>query len=300
MTDIIIQTDGLTVYYGNHRGVVDLDLTVRSGEIYGFLGPNGAGKTTTQRVLLDIIRPSRGTAAVFGMDAQKQGVSIRQKVGYLPGELSLYPAMTGRRFLDMVGKVRGNKIDPVFRRTLSERLQLDASRKMREYSRGNKQKIGVVAAFMSRPDLLILDEPTTGLDPIVQAEVLDLVREAKNEGRTVFFSSHILSEAQDVCDRVGIIREGRLVRTESIEALTRQQFRKLKLTFSDTVPSFEFEGVTETRRDEQSVTLEIRNNLDAVLEQAGSEGATDIETFPVTLEEVFLASYGNNKGERDV
>ncbi len=300
MTDIIIQTDGLTVYYGNHRGVVDLDLTVRSGEIYGFLGPNGAGKTTTQRVLLDIIRPSRGTAAVFGMDAQKQGVSIRQKVGYLPGELSLYPAMTGRRFLDMVGKVRGNKIDPVFRRTLCERLQLDASRKMREYSRGNKQKIGVVAAFMSRPDLLILDEPSTGLDPIVQAEVLDLVREAKNEGRTVFFSSHILSEAQDVCDRVGIIREGRLVRTESIEALTRQQFRKLKLTFSDTVPSFEFEGVTETRRDEQSVTLEIRHNLDAVLEQAGSEGATDIETFPVTLEEVFLASYGNNKGERDV
>lgn len=300
MTKPIIQTERLTVYYGKHRGVVDLDLSVNQGEIYGFLGPNGAGKTTTQRVLLDIIRPTSGNASVFGLDCRKNGVQIRKRVGYLPGELSLYPTMTGRQFLEMVGKVRGNAIDPAYRRSLCERLQLDAGRKMREYSRGNKQKIGVVAAFMARPDLLILDEPTTGLDPIMQATVLELVREARREGRTVFFSSHILSEAQDVCDRVGIIRDGHLVTTESVDALTRQQFRRLKLTFPSTPPRFEMEGVEEAQRDEQSVVLEIRQNLGAVLEKAGAQGATDIETYPITLEEVFLAYYGGKKGETHV
>lgn len=297
MTDSIIQIDGLTVYYGKHRGVVDLDLTVRPGEVYGFLGPNGAGKTTTQRVLLDVIRPTRGKASVFGLDCQEHGVEIRKRIGYLPGELSLYQTMTGRQFLEMMGNVRGNAIDPAYRRMLCERLQLDASRKMREYSRGNKQKIGVIAAFMGRPDLLILDEPTTGLDPIMQAIVLDLVREARDEGRTVFFSSHILSEAQEVCDRVGIIREGRLVKTERVEALTKQQFRRMKLSFPGEPPMFEFEGVTETQRDDSSIVLEIRNHLSEVLAKAGESGATDIETFPITLEEVFLAYYGNAKGD---
>lgn len=297
MSKPIIQTERLTVYYGKHRGVVDLDLFVRQGEVYGFLGPNGAGKTTTQRVLLDILRPTRGRASVFGLDCQKNGVEIRKRVGYLPGELSLYPTMTGRQFLAMVGSVRGNAIDPAYRRALCERLQLDAGRKMREYSRGNKQKIGVVAAFMARPDLLILDEPTTGLDPIMQATVLELVREARNEGRTVFFSSHILSEAQEVCDRVGIIRDGQLVSTESVGELTRQQFRRLRLTFPAAPPAFDMEGVAETARDAHSVTLEIRQNLAAVLEKAGKHGAADIETYPITLEEVFLAFYGNDKGD---
>ena len=300
MATPIIRTDQLTVYYGRHRGVVDLDLSVNQGEVYGFLGPNGAGKTTTQRVLLDIIRPTGGRAAMFGLDCQKAGVAVRERVGYLPGELSLYPTMTARGFLEMVAAVRGGVVDKDYRRSLFERLQLDPTRRMREYSRGNKQKVGVVAAFMGKPDLLILDEPTSGLDPLVQSSVLDLVREARDEGRTVFFSSHIISEVQAVCDRVGIIREGRLVATESVETLTHQQFRRLTITFAGPPPEFDHAGVTEIARSDRSVTLEIRENLNAVLERAASAGVTDIETIPVSLEEVFRAYYGGNQGGHHV
>jgi ABC-2 type transport system ATP-binding protein len=296
MSPPIIQTDQLTVYYGNQRGVVDLDLSVNQGEVYGFLGPNGAGKTTTQRVLLDILRPTKGSASMFGLDCQKDGVAIRTRVGYLPGELSLYPNMTARGFLDMAASVSGGDVDQDYRRSLIDRLQLDPNRRMREYSRGNKQKVGVVAAFMRRPDLLILDEPTSGLDPLVQAAVLELVREAKTEGRTVFFSSHIISEVQAVCDRVGIIREGRLVATESVETLIRQQFRRLRLTFPDSPPAFELDGVTETARDDRTVILEIRENFHPVLEKAVSAGVADLETIPVSLEEVFRAYYGGGGG----
>jgi ABC-2 type transport system ATP-binding protein len=204
--------------------------------------------------------------------------------------------MTARGFLDMIASISGGSVDRDYRRSLIDRLQLDPSRKMREYSRGNKQKVGVVAAFMRKPDLLILDEPTSGLDPLVQSTVLDLVREARGEGRTVFFSSHIISEVQAVCDRVGIIREGRLVATESVETLTRQRFRRLRLIFSDAPPTFDIEGVRETARDERSVTLEIQNNLDGVLEKAAGTGVIDLETIPVSLEEVFRAYYGGSRG----
>ncbi len=297
MANNILQTTGLTVYYGEHRGIVDLDLSVQEGEAFGFLGPNGAGKTTTLRVLMDIIRPSRGRATIFGLDCQTEGVAIRQRVGYLPGELSLYPTMTGSQFLDMVGSVRGHE-DKAYRRELCERLQLDTSRKLREYSRGNKQKVGLVAAMMHKPDLLILDEPTSGLDPIVQATVLEIVREAKAGGRTVFFSSHILPEVQEVCDRVGIIRDGRLVATESVDVLTHQQFRRLKLTFAALPPpdAFVLEGVSEGGRDGLTVTLEVRQNLNAVLGKAATFGVIDLESPPISLEEAFLAYYGSHEG----
>ena len=299
MDEYVIETKGLTVYYGRHRGVEDLDLQVQRGEVYGFLGPNGAGKTTTQRVLLDIIRPTRGSATIFGLDCQKDGVTVRERVSYLPGELSLYPNMTGRDFLRMMSTLRGNGAERKYRQDLYERLDLDPTRKMREYSRGNKQKVGLVMAFMNKPDLLILDEPTSGLDPLVQQTVLELVREAQADGRTVFFSSHILSEVQGVCDRVGIIREGKLVKTERVETLTKQQFKRLQLTLAQqpAVDAFAFDGVIETARNEHEVMLEVRQNLNAVMETAVSYGIVDMELHPVTLEEIFLAYYGGGNGD---
>ncbi|MCB8944876.1 MAG: ABC transporter ATP-binding protein [Ardenticatenaceae bacterium] len=295
MSNHVIETSGLTMYYGRYRGIVDVNLAVQQGEVFGFLGPNGAGKTTTQRILLDVIRPTRGKATVFGMDCQKDGVAIRQRVGYLPGELSLYPTMRGKQFLDLMNALHGNNGDMAYRQALCERLNLDTNRRIREYSRGNKQKIGIVAAFMNKADLIILDEPTGGLDPLVQQTVLALVREAKADGRSVFFSSHILPEVQAVCDRVGIIREGQLVATERVESLTKQQFKRLRLHFAQMPPenAFALDGVTETAREEGMVLLEVRDNLNKVLETAVSYHVTDLETEPVTLEEVFLAYYGD-------
>ncbi len=299
MAQPVIQTQNLTVYYGKHRGIKDVDLAVHEGEVFGFLGPNGAGKTTTQRVLLDVIRPTSGQATIFGLDCQQDGAEIRKRVGYLPGELSLYPQMRGRAFLNMMAGLYGYKVDRNYLQQLMERLYLDPGRKIKEYSRGNRQKVGIVLAFMGRPDLLILDEPTGGLDPLVQRTVLELVREARDDGRTVFFSSHILSEVQAVCDRVGIIREGQLVKTERVETLVRQQFKRLRLTLRQAPANgvFDIEGVTELARagesdDGSTVMLEIRQNLDRVLEAAVPCGIVDIETLPVTLEEIFFAYYG--------
>ncbi|MFP4115147.1 MAG: ABC transporter ATP-binding protein [Spirochaetales bacterium] len=289
-----IETHDLTVHYGRHRGIRDVNLTVSKGEVFGFLGPNGAGKTTTQRVLLDVIRPTSGSATVFGLDSRTQGREVRKRVGYLPGDLSLYETMTARDYLKTMASLETRIVDRGYLRALCDRLGLDPTRKISEYSRGNRQKVGIVSAFMSRPDLLILDEPTTGLDPLVQRTVLDLVREAKSEGRTVFFSSHILQEVQSVCDRVGIIRAGELVETEGVEALTGRRFTRLRVTLR-TEPSpdaFAMNGVTELSRTGTSVLLEVREHLEDVVRKALELGIDDLSTQQVTLEEVFLAFYG--------
>ncbi len=300
MADHVIETHGLTVFYGRHRGIIDVDLAIREGEVFGFLGPNGAGKTTAMRVLLDIIRPTRGRATAFGMDCQREGVEIRRRTGYIPGELSFYGSVTGRRFLDTITRLRGDHTGPRYRRELCERLQFDPTRRIREYSSGNKRKLGLVMACMHQPDLLILDEPTLGLDPLVAQTVLQLVNEVRDQGRTVFLSSHILSEVQSVCDRVGIIREGRLVEVGEVDALTTQPFHRLRLVLKEEIPgdAFSYPGVTETGRIDHEIQLEVRENLEAVLEEAVGYGVLDIETHPVTLEEVFLAYYGE-RGERD-
>lgn len=293
MSNKLIETHGLTVYYGSHRGIVDVNLSVEKGEVFGFLGPNGAGKTTTQRVLMDIIHPTSGSASIFGLDCQKNGVELRKRVSYLPGELNFYPNMKAVDFLNMLASLQDHKVDKEFRQQLYDRLDFDPTRKMNEYSRGNKQKIGIVAAFMDKPDLLILDEPTGGLDPLVQQTVMELVREVKHDGRTVFFSSHILPEVQAVCDRVGIIRDGQLVQTASVESLTKQAFKRLHLTFQKMPPTdaFVMEGVTETGRDGQTVVLEVRSGLPKIMEIAAPYGIEDVESPPVTLEEIFLTFY---------
>jgi ABC-2 type transport system ATP-binding protein len=298
MTDYAIETKGLSLYYGRHRGILDVDLRIEKGDIFGFLGPNGAGKTTTQRVLMDIIRPTAGEAYIFGKDCQKEGVAIRERTGYLPGELSLYNNMKARQFFKMYFSLQKNNTDPGHWKKLADRLGLDTSRKIREYSSGNKQKVGIVTAFMNKPDLLILDEPTSGLDPLVKQTVMELIREANRGGATVFFSSHILPEVQAICDRVGIIRDGQLVATERVEDLTTQHFKRIRVNFANMPPAGAFtqDGVVEIGRDEGCITLEIHTHLDQIMEKAASFGITDIETIPVSLEEIFLAYYGKGNG----
>jgi ABC-2 type transport system ATP-binding protein len=301
MGENVIETQDLTVYYGQHRGIVDVNLTVEKGEVFGFLGPNGAGKTTTQRVLVDVFPPTSGSARVFGLDCQEQGVELRRRIGYLPGELALYTNMKASDFFKMYEYLRGENGSKDYWREVAERLDLDTTRKIKEFSRGNKQKVGVVAAFMSKADLLILDEPTGGLDPLVQQTVLDLVREAKTEGRTVFFSSHILSEVQAVCDRVGIIREGQLVATQKVEDMYAQRMNRLTMIFEDLPPAgtFEMSGVNEMDRGDRSVMLEVRENLPQVLATAAQHGVMDIETHNISLEEIFLAYYNKQEGDEN-
>ena len=301
-SEIIIQTNDLSVYYGTHRGVKDLNLSVQKGEAFGFLGPNGAGKTTTLRAILDIIHPIQGSATLFGFDSKKDGVAIRERTSYLPGELSLYPTMKASYFLDLLGSLQKNKLDESYLEQLLERVDLDPSRKMKEYSHGNKQKIGVVAAFMGKKDLIILDEPTIGLDPLVQQTVLELIREVREEGRTVFISSHNLTEVQAVCDRVGIIQNGELIKTEKVEILIDQQLKHLNVVFKQVPPqdAFMIEGVKERGRDGNLVMFEIRRGLDTLMEKAVPYGIEDIETKSVSLEEIFLSFYGPaNKGGKN-
>lgn len=293
MTENVIETKELAVYYGKHLGIKDVNLMVKQGEVFGFLGPNGAGKTTTQRALMDIIHPTSGTALIFGKDSQTDGVEIRKNIGYLPGELHLYPNMKAKNFLDMLASLQEKRIDTHYRQDLYSRLGFDPSRKIKEYSRGNRQKVGIIAAFMSKPDLLILDEPTGGLDPLVQQTVMELVREVKADGRTVFFSSHVLPEVQAVCDRVGIIRNGELIQTSPVDTLTKQTFKRIHITFQNMPPAdaFTSDGVTETGRDDNTVMLEVRSDLAKVMEIAVPYGIDDLDTPHVTLEEIFLSFY---------
>jgi ABC-2 type transport system ATP-binding protein len=298
----VIETHNLTVYYGKHRGIEDVNLEVEKGEAFGFLGPNGAGKTTTQRVLVDVLRPSSGKATVFGLDCQADGVEIRKRVGYLPGELALYAGMKAKQFFQMYEYLRDDKDSNGYWKEIAQRLDLDTSRRIGNYSRGNKQKVGIVAAFMNRPDLLILDEPTGGLDPLIQQTVMDMVREVKANGQTVFFSSHILSEVQAVCDRVGIIRNGTIIAVQRVEELIAARLNRMTLIFTKMPPknAFKIAGVTEIARTEQSITLEVKDNLPKVLAAAGKLDIRDIDTHNLGLEEIFLNFYGKENGGSNV
>lgn len=295
MSEPIIHTENLTVYYGKRRGIAEVDLDVVAGEVFGFLGPNGAGKTTTLRVLLDVIRPTIGRATIFGLDTQQNGVAIRQRVGYVPGELAFPEMMKGREYLNMINSVRTTKADAEYRRQLCSRFDLDISRRIRAYSRGNKQKLALVAAFMHQPDLLILDEPTGGLDPLIQQQVIETVREAKNDGRTVFFSSHILPEVQAVCDRVGIIREGKLSAIENVQSLLERQFHRLQLRLMEPIPDGYFDaisGVVLLDSAENLHRFEVHENLPEFMYMVSKLGIEDMVTQGVSLEDVFLTYYG--------
>jgi ABC-2 type transport system ATP-binding protein len=292
----VIETERLTKSYGEHRGVVELDLAVEQGEIFGFLGPNGAGKTTTMRVLLDLIRPTSGRATVFGIVTTADPVAIHRRVGYLPGEFDLYDRLTGAQTIEYFGNLRGG-IDRAYVASLIERLDLDPSRRFKEYSKGNKQKVGLVVALQHRPDLLILDEPTSGLDPLVQQTFFGLVREAREEGRTIFLSSHIIDEVDRTCDRVAIIREGRLVQVDRIEAIRRLSFHHVELTFPGPVAPALFDGlpgVTEVAAEGDRVTMRVSGPIGQVIAVAAAHGIVDVVSREPNLEDVFLAQYGGH------
>lgn len=296
-----IRTEKLNKSYGNNRGVIDLDLSVHEGEVFGFLGPNGAGKTTTIRLLLNLIKPTGGQATLLGLDSQNDSVEIHKQIGYLPGEFSLYPNLTGGQTLEYFARMRevSGAENWQFVQELAERLELDLTKKFRQYSRGNKQKVGIIQALMHRPRLLILDEPTSGLDPLNQQEFYKLVKEAQANGATIFFSSHIMSEVEKICDRVGIIREGQLVKLGNINELTDLKSHQLELTFAGTVPLDEFEklpGVDHVEKvtvnSHEVLRCTVRADmLDAVVKAAARYPLVNFVSREPSLEETFLDYY---------
>ena len=295
----IIHTESLTKSYGIHRGIVDVDLEVHEGEIFGFLGPNGAGKTTTIRVLLDLIRPTAGSARMFGIESTADPVEIRRRTGYLPGEFTLYDRLTGAETIDYFANLRGG-VDRAYQRELVERLDLDTSRRFREYSKGNKQKVGLVLALQHRPELLILDEPTAGLDPLVQQTFNGLMFEAKADGRTIFLSSHIISEVERVCDRAAIIRDGRLVRVDSVAGLRELAAHEVELLFPGPVPTAEFEtmeGVSHVAAEGHTLRMLVTGPIAPVVRAAAAHDLSDFVSREPTLEEVFLAEYGRQAND---
>jgi ABC-2 type transport system ATP-binding protein len=295
----IIQIEKLTKTYGVHRGIVDIDLEVNEGEAFGFLGPNGAGKTTTIRTLLDHLRPTSGRALVFGIETTVDPVAIHRRVGYLPGEFTLYDKLTGGQTIDYFANLRGG-VDPAYQAALVERLDIDPSRKFKELSKGNKQKIGLIVALQHRPDLLILDEPTSGLDPLVQQTFYEVIREAKAEGRTIFLSSHILSEVEKTCDRVAIIRDGRLAKVDRVEALRDLAHHQVELIFSGEVPTAAFAaiaGVSEVTTEGQTLKMRVSGPITPVVREAARYELLDFVSREPSLEETFLAQYGHDAGQ---
>lgn len=291
---MIIQTERLTKYYGKSRGVIDVDLSVRPGEVFGFLGPNGAGKSTTIRLLMDYIRPTSGRATVFGLDAHDDALAIHARTGILPGDLALYPRLTGEENLRYLANLRGG-VDWTYVHQLAERLEADLSKQVKAYSSGNRQKIGLLQAFMHRPELLILDEPTSGLDPLIQQEFYAMVREALQAGQTVFLSSHNLPEIERVCDRVGIIREGRLVAVEEVAALKAKALRQIEIVFDGPAPLHAFQNVPGIR-DLSAVNSHLRctvsGALDPVVKKAAEFTVVNMISQDPNLEDIFLAFYG--------
>jgi ABC-2 type transport system ATP-binding protein len=290
----IIRTSALTKHYGKARGVIDLDLEVQPAEVFGYLGPNGAGKTTTIRLLLDFIHPTSGRAEVLGLDSQAQSITIRRRVGYIPGDLVLYENMTGRDLLRYFANLRGG-VEWKNVTALAERLDLDLRRPIRALSKGNKQKVGLVQAFMHAPELLILDEPTSGLDPLVQQEFYRLLREVKAAGTTVFLSSHVMSEVEHVCDRVGIIRDGKLVLVDEVTRLKANAVRRFEIEFVRPVPSEVFDrlpNVSDVSVDNGFVRCTVSGPVDALVKTAAQFEVNTITSHEPDLEEIFLSYYG--------
>ncbi len=294
MSSVTIQTKGLTKHYGSVEALVDLDLDIFAGEVFGFLGPNGAGKTTTIRTLMDEIRATRGTASILGKDTHRDSVEIRKDLGYLPGDLAMYPNLTGRDTLTYFANLRGG-VDWKFVDALAERLAADLSKKVGDLSSGNRQKVGLIQAFMNKPEVIIMDEPSTGLDPLVQRELQKMMREVVGEGRTVFLSSHTLSEVQRVADRVGIIRHGKLIALETVHALRAKAMRQVELELDAPADVSVFEavdGVRDVRAENNHVLMTFGGDMGALIKAAeGRYSIVDLSTHAADLEEIFLTYY---------
>jgi ABC-2 type transport system ATP-binding protein len=297
LSEIAIRTEGLVKDYGRTRALDGLDLEVRTGEVYGFLGPNGAGKTTTIRLLLDLIRPTRGRATVLGLDPVTNGVELRRRVGYLAGDFVVDGRQTARELLTYLGHLRGG-VGPARIEELAQRLDLDLGRKIRSLSRGNRQKVGVVQAFMHDPELLILDEPTSGLDPFLQQEFSAMLNEGASTGRTVFMSSHVMSEVQRNADRVGIIRLGRLTTVEGIDQLHQRSRRRIEIVFDGPVTPQEFasiEGVSDVMVDGPLLRCRLDGRADELMKAIARHGVVSISAEEPDLEELFFDRYSDRE-----
>ena len=291
----VIRTSGLTKFYGRVRGIEDLDLEVRKGEIFGFLGPNGAGKTTAIRLLLGLLHPTRGRAEVLGQEAGS--IEARQRIGYVPGEVAFYEGMTGEELLGLLGRFhRGDHRER--QEYLARCLDLDLKRPIRGYSRGMKQKLAVIQALRHDPDLLILDEPTLGLDPLVQREFYTLLMEEKGRGKTVFLSSHILPEVERVADRVGIVREGHLAAVEDVGALKLKKVRRLQLWLREEVPAqaLELEGVEVLSRQGKHLELAVHGHIERLLPWLSRLPVEEMVFAEASLEDTFMKFYKKETG----
>ena len=290
----VIETKGMDKFYGKHRGVIDLDLAVSKGETYGFLGPNGAGKTTTIRCLLGMLKATKGEAYVLGEKVAGDGSAIRKRIGYIPGEVFMYEKETGRWMIDYIAGFRGGK--GASETELIERLEFDPSRKLKELSKGNKQKLALIIGLMHDPELLILDEPTSGLDPLNQDVVFDIIEERVQAGATLFLSSHILSEVERVCERVGIIREGRLVADENMHELLAKRLRELTVKFAgnaDASAITNIAGVEDVvTKDANTLTATVTGEaVDELVKQLATHQLTDVTIQHARLEDVFMEFY---------
>ena len=295
---IALHTQGLTKHYGDVKALVDLDLDVRPGEVFGFLGPNGAGKTTTIRTVMDEIRPTSGSASILGMDCHAKSVEIRRSIGYLPSDLALYPNLTGKDTLTYFANLRDG-VDWSYVDELAERLGAQLDKKVGDLSSGNRQKVGVIQAFMNRPRLLIMDEPSNGLDPLVQREFQAMMREVVAEGASVFLSSHTLSEVQRVADRVGIIRHGLLIARESVASLRAKGMRHVELELGSPADPSVFTavpGVRDVVVEDHRVQMSYGGKMDALLRTVAERyDVVDISTEEADLEEVFLTYYHDDQ-----
>ena len=291
---IAIHTEGLTKHYGDVEALMNLDLDIHSGEVFGFLGPNGAGKTTTIRTILDEIRPTAGKASILGMDTHLQSVEIRDHIGYVPGDLAMYPNLTGKDTLTYFANLRGG-VDWDYVEQLRERLGADLDKRVGDLSSGNRQKVGLIQAFMNKPEVLIMDEPSAGLDPLVQREFQKMMREVAADGRTVFLSSHTLSEVQRVADRVGIIRQGRLIAVEGVADLRSKAIRTVNLYFDGPVDGNVFKplpGVRDVKVDNHHVMLSFDGQMETLLKVVTERfHVLYITTQEADLEEIFLTYY---------
>ena len=299
MSTAAVVTRGLTKRFGRVSALENLDLDVNEGEVLGCLGPNGAGKTTTIRLLLGLLEPTSGSCQVFGMDATRRPVQAHRRVAFVPGEADLWPKLTGAETLHLLGRVHG-WVDEAYRDELIERFQLDPSKKVRAYSKGNRQKVILIAALMTRADLLILDEPTSGLDPLMEQVFRTCVSEAKGRGQTVFLSSHILSEVEALCERVAILRQGRLVELGTLGELRHLAALSVDATFEGPVPNLAgVPGVSHVVADGHAVHLELRGSVQPLIQELARTDVTGLQSREPSLEQVFLSHYGASGTDGD-
>lgn len=296
--DVVLRAQGLAKRYGSVQALAPLNLEVHKGEVLGYLGPNGAGKTTTIRLLLGLIAPTGGSAEIFGMDVQKQKVAVHKRIAYVPGETSLWPALTGAETLHLLGRVHG-EIDEKYRDELIKRFQFEPNKKVRAYSKGNRQKIALIAAFMSRADLLILDEPTSGLDPLMEQAFRECVTEAKQRGQTIFLSSHILDEVEALCDRVAILRAGELIEQGTLAEMRHLSALTVEATFADAPPDVShISGVSAVKVVGKHLTCQIRGPIDKLLTVLAAAKPQTLLSREPSLEELFLSLYGETETRR--